>query len=151
MHASRQLDKISVDRTAKASLSCALLGLNLGMSAAGVSSGPYKPHAGNCKQRPCSCTSRHWDNPAVLEKLSAAMGDAFNADGSEAIEEGAAGAHNGGVKEEGAEDEEGEEEEPSVHSAAAAGAHSVPGVPRLTVERMLWQLRQCLACASACC
>ena len=70
--------------------------------------------------------SRHWDNPAVLEKLSAAMGDAFNADGGDAGEEAGAGAPNGaslGPAGDGAEEEEeGDEEEPSVHSAAAAGA-----------------------------
>ena len=54
---------------------------------------------------------RYWDNPKVLEKLSGAMGDAFNGDAAEA------GVHG---EDEG---EEGEEEavDNSVHGAASSG------------------------------
>ncbi len=59
---------------------------------------------------------RYWDNPKVLEKLSGAMGDAFNPDAAEA------GVHG---EEEG---EEGEEEpaENSVHGAASSGIAIIP-------------------------
>ncbi len=76
---------------------------------------------------------RHWDNPAVLEKLSAAMGDAFNpADLEGGL--GANGLEAGGAEGALVEEEEGGEDEgePSVHSAASSGAlGDARPVPRL--------------------
>lgn len=54
---------------------------------------------------------KYWDNPKVLEKLSGAMGDAFNAD---AIEAGVHGEDEG-------EDGEDEPADNSVHEAASSG------------------------------
>ena len=54
---------------------------------------------------------RYWTNPAVVEKISAAMGqpvaEGAQPEGEEAIE--------------GGEEEEEEDEEPNVHSAASTG------------------------------
>jgi hypothetical protein len=58
---------------------------------------------------------RYWDNPRVLEKLSAAMGDAFNA--GEGMEEGV----------EGEEGDAEQEEEIGVHAAASSGLHQCAG------------------------
>ena len=71
---------------------------------------------------------RYWDNPKVLEKLSGAMGDAFNPDAAEA---GAPGEEEG---------EDGEEEpvDNSVHGAASSGDASARG----TIARGLQHLSQ---------
>ncbi len=63
-----------------------------------------------------SLMCRYWDNPKVLEKLSGAMGDAFNPD---AVEAGVHGEEEG---------EEGEEEpaDNSVHGAASSGTYVIP-------------------------
>lgn len=60
---------------------------------------------------------RYWDDPQVLQKLSAAMGDAFNPEDANA--EAAAPGHQDGAEE---EEEEGSEELATVASAASSGA-----------------------------
>ena len=64
------------------------------------------------------CACRYWDNPKVLEKLSGAMGDAFNADAAEA------GVHG----EDEGEDGEDEPADNSVHEAASSGTVKALGI-----------------------
>ena len=66
----------------------------------------------------CHLCCRHWDNPKVLEKLSAAMGDAFSPSDLEGgVENGVTAGGETSVTE-----EEAGEEEPNVHAAASSGA-----------------------------